>query len=194
MKFDKLTEEQLGMLRDTSLTLSVLSDKLGCGTATLQRWRKSLGIIVGRGSKKGKPRPWQNKSEDRTCLCCGVIFATIPSRAKQYCSLTCSTKSIDKAYMQSDQYRSSLVKESTPEYKRYSGRVHRLTKKIYESHKSEINPNNYPRGLAGREGVYHLDHIISIRYGFDNNIPPEEIAKLENLQMLPWKDNISKGK
>lgn len=27
-----------------------------------------------------------------------------------------------------------------------------------------------------------------------SNIPPEEIAKLENLQMLPWKDNISKGK
>lgn len=194
MKFDKLTEEQLEMLRDASLSSSDLSHRLTCGTATIQRWRKSLGINVGRGSKRGKPRPWQNKSEERICLCCGEVFVTIPSRAKQYCSLVCSTKSIDRTYMQSDSYRASLLKDETPEYKRYCGRVHRLTSKIYESNKSVINPNNYPRGLAGREGVYHLDHIISIRYGFDNNIPPEEIAKLENLQMLPWKDNISKGK
>ncbi len=96
--------------------------------------------------------------------------------------------------MQTEEYRNTLKKESTPEYRRYSNRVHVLTRKIYEEHHTEINPNNYPRGLAGQAGIYHLDHIVSIRYGFDNNIPPEEIAVKENLQMLPWKENISKGK
>ena len=194
MKFHKLTEDQIDMLRDQSLTLNDLSDMLGYGVATIHRWRKNLGVTIGRGSKKGKPRPWQNKGQERACLCCGNIFLTIPSRPKRYCSLACSTKSIDKTYMQSERYRDSLSKESTPEYKKYSGRVHRLTKKIYEEHKGEINPNDYPRGLAGEPSVYHLDHIVSIRYGFDNNIPPEEIAKKENLQMLPWRENISKGK
>lgn len=75
-----------------------------------------------------------------------------------------------------------------------SNRVHVLTSKIYEEYKHEINPDNYLGGLAGQDGVYHLDHIVSIRYGFDNNIPPEQLAVKENLQMLPWKDNISKGK
>lgn len=194
MKFDKLTEEQLGMLKDPSLTLSELSDKLGCGTATLHRWRKSLGVIVGRGSKRGKKRPWQEKKENRICPCCLTQFETTPASRKLYCSLSCSTKNIDRSYMQSDSYRSSLIKDETPEYKKYSGRVHRLTSKVYESNKFIINPNDYTRGLAGQDGVYHLDHKVSIRYGFDNNIPPEEIAKLENLQMLPWKENISKGK
>lgn len=194
MKFDKLTPEQLDMLRDPSLTIVEISTELGFGTATIHRWRKSLGVTVNRGSKKGKPKPWQNKSEDRVCLCCGSKFSTIPSSPKRYCSLVCSTKSIDKTYMQSDDYRKSLMKSSTSEYRKYSGRVHRLTEKIYESNKSEINPHNYPRGLAGSFGVYHLDHKISIRYGFDNNISPEEISKKENLQMLPWKENISKGK
>jgi hypothetical protein len=194
MKFDKLTEEQLEMLKDPFLTLSELSDKLQCGTATLHRWRKSLGIVIGRGSKKGKPRPWQEKKENRTCPECQEVFQTTPAATKIYCSLGCSTKNIDRSYMQSESYRSSLMKDETPEYRKYSGRVHRLTAKIYESAKYIINPNDYPRGLAGQDGVYHLDHIVSIRYGFDNNIPPEDIAKVENLQMLPWKENISKGK
>jgi hypothetical protein len=194
MKFDKLTKEQLEFLRDRSLTAIELSYKLSVGTATVCRWRKLLGINLGRGSKKGKPRPWQEKKEKRNCPECGVMFITTPAHKKIYCSLKCSTKNIDKTYMQGDSYRNSLSKESTPEYKRYSSRVHRLTKRIYEKYKNMINPNNYPRGLAGIDGIYHLDHILSIRHGFDNNISPEEIAKLENLQMLPWKENISKGK
>jgi len=101
---------------------------------------------------------------------------------------------LDLDYTPCEEYRNTLRKDTTPEYKRYCNRVHKLSKKIYEQFMDEINPNNYPRGLAGETGVYHLDHIVSIRYGFDNNLLPEDVACKENLQMLPWKENISKGK
>jgi hypothetical protein len=194
MKFHKLTEEQLLILTNPSKTLVEISKVLGIGTATAQRWRSKLGVTVPKGSKKGKERPWQVKQEERSCLYCGASFMVTPSDTKRYCSQSCGSKNIDKSYMQTEEYRNTLKKESTPEYRRYSNRVHVLTRKIYEEHHTEINPNNYPRGLAGQAGIYHLDHIVSIRYGFDNNIPPEEIAVKENLQMLPWKENISKGK
>ena len=194
MKFDKLTEIQLNMIKDPSLSVSEVSNSLGFGTATVQRWRKTLGVVVAKGSKRGKSRPWQIKQEERSCLCCGAKFIVNPSENKRYCSQSCGSKNIDKSYMQTEEYRNSLRKDTTPEYKRYCNRVHKLSKKIYEQFKHEINPNNYPRGLAGEHGVYHLDHIVSIRYGFDNNLLPEEVACKENLQMLPWKENISKGK
>lgn len=194
MKFDKLTEEQLMFLTNPSNTVNEVASFLKIGTATAQRWRTKLGVIVPKGSKKGKERPWQIKQEERNCLYCGSVFIVIPSDTKRYCSQSCGSKNIDKSYMQTEDYRNKLRKETTPEYRRYSNRVHVLTRKVYEEYHNEINPNGYPRGLAGQQGIYHLDHIISIRYGFDNNIPPEDIAVKENLQMLPWKENISKGK
>ena len=194
MKFDKLTETQLNMIKDSFLSVAEVSESLGFGTATIQRWRKSLGVIIPKGSKRGKPRPWQIKQEERFCLICSKSFFTNRAHKKLHCSISCGTKGIDKSYMQTEEYRNTLRKDTTPEYKRYCNRVHKLSKRIYEQFKDEINPNNYPRGLAGETGVYHLDHIVSIRYGFDNNLLPEDVACKENLQMLPWKENISKGK
>lgn len=49
------------------------------------------------------------------------------------------------------------------------------------------------RGINGEDGAYTLDHIYSIRKGFNNNVPPDEIGTISNLQMLPWLDNIIKG-
>lgn len=194
MKFDKLTDSEIKILKDPELSAVEIANKLNIGTATASRWRKTLGVVLGRGSKKGKPRPWQIKQEERFCLTCNKSFFVSPAKKKLYCSLSCSTKNIDRSYMQTEEYRNILKKDTTPEYTRYCNRVHRLSKKVYEQFKHEINPNNHPRGLAGEQGVYHLDHIVSIRYGFDNNILPEEVARKENLQMLPWKENISKGK
>ncbi len=42
------------------------------------------------------------------------------------------------------------------------------------------------------KGSFHLDHIISIKYGFDNGIEPELIGNIVNLRYLYWNENISK--
>ncbi|MFN5417943.1 MAG: hypothetical protein ACK5B9_12870 [Flavobacteriia bacterium] len=40
---------------------------------------------------------------------------------------------------------------------------------------------------------YHLDHKVSIYYGFKNNILPETIGFIDNLRMIPYKENMIKG-
>ena len=84
-------------------------------------------------------------------------------------------------------------KEDTPEFKRYKGRVHQLTAKVYNTHHDVINPNNYPRTVCGVQGGWQLDHIVSIRECFNRGYTIEEAACLDNLQMLPWKHNLLKS-
>lgn len=79
------------------------------------------------------------------------------------------------------------------EYIKYRYAVQRLTESTYNTHIEILNPNNYPRTRAGIAGGYQLDHIVSVHHGFVNNIPPEELAKLENLQLLSWEENRRKG-
>lgn len=54
---------------------------------------------------------------------------------------------------------------------------------------------NYEKrgNIAYKKNAYHLDHKISIKYGFENNIPPYIIGNIDNLQMLPARENCSKG-
>lgn len=39
---------------------------------------------------------------------------------------------------------------------------------------------------------FHLDHIISIKWGFDNNIKPWVIGNIANLRYLCKSENLSK--
>lgn len=88
--------------------------------------------------------------------------------------------------------RWDAFKETAPEWKLYRSTVTSLTRVEYAKHKTAINPHNYPTGRAGTDGAYHLDHIVSVKYGFLNEIPPELISHHTNLQMLPWEENITK--
>ncbi len=83
-----------------------------------------------------------------------------------------------------DQYRESL-----PEWKKYKIDVWRVTKQ----QPLHLLENFDQRGVNGEEGAYTLDHKISIKKGFIENISPEEIGHIDNLQMLPWEENITKG-
>jgi hypothetical protein len=64
-----------------------------------------------------------------------------------------------------------------PKYKRYRLDVRRIT----NNQPLEILENYEKRGKFD----YHLDHIISIHYGYMNNIPACDIGDISNLQMLP---------
>lgn len=74
----------------------------------------------------------------------------------------------------------------------YKHRVYMLTRSSFKKYKQQINPENLPVGRAGVVGAYHLDHIKSVKYCFENNVTPEDCAHWSNLQMLPWLDNIRK--
>lgn len=54
--------------------------------------------------------------------------------------------------------------------------------------------HNEKRGRIDlREDAHHLDHIIPMEYGFANQIPPEHIGHICNLQFIPALDNMVKS-
>jgi len=86
--------------------------------------------------------------------------------------------------------KSAKWRETASEWHIYRSKVSALTKIAYNTHKKRINPNNLPRGKAGVDGAYHVDHRVPIRFCFDNNIPPEVCAGVDNLQMMGWRENL----
>jgi 5-methylcytosine-specific restriction endonuclease McrA len=173
-------------------------DKYGISRATVFRTAKSHDIKLIRKKGSGsKP-----KGDYFQCQHCGSSIWKTPKSEQKYCSRVCmyasseyheKLKNVDKSYMQTQKYSLTKSKLTTPEYKRYAGKIHRLSNKIYENNLEILNPNGYNRTLCGVDGGYQLDHIISIKYGFDNNVLPENLAKLDNLRLIPWKDNLLKG-
>jgi hypothetical protein len=75
------------------------------------------------------------------------------------------------------------------EYKKYRGKVWTETnrQKLY------MLENYEKRGKSGIPNAYQLDHIIPIKYGYDNNIPPDKIGSIDNLQFIPWEENRNKS-
>lgn len=83
-----------------------------------------------------------------------------------------------------------LADEQKSDYKRYSESVWRTTNK----QDLETLENYDKRGrLDEDENAFHLDHKFSIKKGFEESIPPEIIGSLKNLEMIPGKNNCSKG-
>lgn len=194
-------KDKIKLLTDNTKTDTEIASLLNLSPAYLSVLRHRWKISKKRGNKQNTIR------KGTTFIDCGTCGKKIKKGAsdktKKYCSKLCmfnseeyrkKLSSANKDYMQTDFYRKSKTKKDTPEYRKYSNRVQTLTRKTYNLHKEEINPNNLPRGVAGTEGSYHLDHKISVRYGFENDIEPAVIADKSNLQMLPWKENVIKGK
>lgn len=70
----------------------------------------------------------------------------------------------------------------------YGAQVKRYTSRSYKDHLDLINP----LGLLRAKGSYELDHIFSIREGYENKVPPEVIGHYTNLRMLASSENGSK--
>jgi len=67
---------------------------------------------------------------------------------------------------------------------------------LYKRQVKILTEQNAPHvdGIDKRSfNSWHLDHRISIWYGYNNNIPAEHIAHLDNLTMKEWISNIAKN-
>lgn len=64
-------------------------------------------------------------------------------------------------------------------YRKYRSRVRALTAEAREQ-------VDYRRG-------HTLDHVVPVSYGFRHDIPEELIGCRENLELVPYQDNIEKG-
>jgi hypothetical protein len=85
--------------------------------------------------------------------------------------------------------KNGLITDPTirPEFYRYKAVITYLT----EKHRRNLT-HGYVTGLAGKEGAHHIDHRYSILTGYKNKISPLVIGHLQNLKMIPWRDNVSK--
>ena len=79
------------------------------------------------------------------------------------------------------------TKTDVTEQDRYYREVRNHTEYNWRYHKNKI-PNGNSRNI-----INHLDHIYSIKNGYDNNIPPEIIGHWTNLQVIENKRNNKKG-
>ena len=76
-----------------------------------------------------------------------------------------------------------------PDYINYRNEVWRYTN---ENDLTTL-PNHDKRGRIEIPGSYQLDHKYSIFYGFSNNISPEIIGNINNLEFIPSIENNKKG-
>jgi len=194
------------VVRTMHLRVKDVADQYKVSVATVNRARKRLNL---KPTAFGRGRPKTNFMVEKPCPSCNTLFTAW----SKYCSVSCyikdrpkpsesaSKKISEKAKLRWQSPTDDMLRgiekrklEDLSEYKHYRNRLKTLTEKTYLENVDTINPNNYKRGIAGIDGHYHLDHIIPARFGFENNIPVEDLSRKENLQMLPWRENIVKGR
>jgi hypothetical protein len=77
-----------------------------------------------------------------------------------------------------------------PIFDRYKNKVKYLTTKtVKKFHKYIFNIDKIGKG----ENDYHIDHIVSIKDCFLNNIDPSIASDIINLRAIPRNENLSKG-
>jgi hypothetical protein len=82
----------------------------------------------------------------------------------------------------------NLTDEELLKIENYKRQVRALTAKNYKLHKDVINPKNLKIGVKD----YHLDHRYSVYEGYRNNVNINIISAKENLEVIPYNENLSK--
>jgi hypothetical protein len=77
-------------------------------------------------------------------------------------------------------------------FRKYRNRIVTRSNLTYRLNESLLNPVGYKIGKFGKD-IYHLDHIYPISEGFKYNVPIEVMSSVENLQLLPYAENVSKS-
>lgn len=116
-----------------------------------------------------------------------VLFLDYSRGYRRFCCISCSKN-------ENELKKLGIIKEFnswTTEKKEYYSLVRRYTNKSLKE--NDINPLNLPIGRNGSGNVFQVDHKISIIYGFKQNIKPEIIGNINNLQLLHWKVNNKKS-
>lgn len=76
------------------------------------------------------------------------------------------------------------------QFRRYRNQVLKITMSQPLNRLSDFEK----RGAVGRCGdPHHIDHIVSVAFGFTNHVDPNIIGNIMNLRMLPAKENQAKG-
>lgn len=155
---------------------------------TEEHKKKTSRSMFGRyGRKYVEPREITAE-----CKECHKIFTYIfQHRGRSFCTISCASKSHAKI-------RNATSRENRPalinyradcafkfNLKDYPDEFDFTLIEIYGWYKAKNRGNNL-------NGVSR-DHMVSVRHGFDNNIPAEHLSHPANCRLILHNDNISKG-
>jgi 5-methylcytosine-specific restriction endonuclease McrA len=180
---------------------------------------RSCGIEKMKKSKQGKPLTmlgeWYSRPKIkgpflRTCPECFVEIKYSRKdhmdRANKLNSIcnSCSTIIYKKSwtYVIKDEHIKKMAakKAGYDTYEEYlqdldsRKKYYREVRKITRQQDISILENyDKLRGLCGVNGAYQLDHIIPISVAYEKQMNPEDVGHISNLQIIPWKKNLSKS-
>jgi hypothetical protein len=180
---------------------------------------KKCGIEKMKNSKKGKQlgmlQSWYNRPKVagpflRNCPICNKELSycrkDIKDRAEKQNSIcnSCSAKIYKKSwvYVINDNHTKKMTatKAGYNSYEEYitdldnKKKYYRKVRKITRQQDITLLKNcDKLRGLCGVDGAYQLDHIIPISVAYELNMKPQDVGHLDNLQIIPWKDNLTKS-
>jgi len=163
-------------------------------------WDNLEGVYLGK-SRKGRRNLIKNNNAyiEVTCpICNEECLIKKWSKNPRYCSKSCACYGDTHYNPLTDWYNDKRTEKSLERLKsgewknwyEYNKLVRQLTEINYRKYSDTINPSNLERG----HHKYHIDHIITVKDGFYNNIKPKEIADISNLRMLFCKENHSRRK
>lgn len=185
-------ESELDLIYDISFTHQEVADKIGCAPITVGRLRRSLGVKAPKGQRKGRECIARQKKETRECIKedCITTFVVKPSATKQYCSHSCHT-SVTKNW----EYRKPReFSYDIEEYAGYKKAVYKHSNRTYKENIDVINPDGHERTRNGVKGGWQLDHIKPVVECFETGMSIEEASSVDNLRMLPWRENIKRNR
>lgn len=101
-----------------------------------------------------------------------------------------SRKSVDNVRLGNELVGHWIPLHQKTEFNQYRIKVRKSQWKF----KNEIKqlPNFNKRGQTGLKDSFHIDHRISVQFGFIKKIPPELIGHICNLEMKSWSENVKK--
>lgn len=89
--------------------------------------------------------------------------------------------------------RRKISEEDYQNYQSYKRAVYTTSRKIYKQNINVLNPTGLLLGRNGVLGAHQIDHKIPISVGYQLKIPVEVMSIVENLQIIPWKENLHKS-
>lgn len=149
-----------------------------------------------------------NSNKEVLCQCsvCSTNFKRsyqIAKRSLTKCNkifcYNCSRKNVGKNMDTSNMIKASKkrIGKKHPRYnpnkdkfKLYASEVRKITKR---QPLDLLDNYDKPRTICGIEGGYQLDHVVSIKEGFEKDIPAKYIGSLVNLKFVPWEENRKKS-
>lgn len=206
-KLTNIDKENIKTLYLNGYTTKHIGDIYSLSHATIGVFLKSINIIrtsgdsqklIGVKKKKGRKKPIDIE-KIKNLYNNGWTLKEI-SKIENY-SITqlwfiLKEEKIELRKTKTQRHKERIIKTLTgldyseyikklPEYIKYKKSVIIITNK----QKITELPNHNKRGISGVNGAYQLDHKYSILEGFKNNISPEIIGNITNLEFIPWEQN-----